>query len=110
MLIVWVNFNGVIWCNWSELLFFFFFLKLKLIQLTFVLISAQNVGVIVRLERENFHVLGMHGKVIECKPTALHKRRENRNTIALDADQNQIRRRDIVKVMEGPHAVRHIFS
>lgn len=59
----------------------------------------------MRLERENFHVLGMQGKVIECKPTALHMRRENRNTIALDADQNQIRRRDIVKVMEGPHAV-----
>lgn len=71
----------------------------------FIINSPQNVGVIVRLERENFHVLGMHGKVIECKPTALHKRRENRNTIALDADQNQIRRRDIVKVMEGPHAV-----
>lgn len=71
----------------------------------FPIYSAQNVGVIVRLERENFHVLGMHGKVIECKPTALQKRRENRNTIALDADQNQIRRKDIVKVMEGPHAV-----
>jgi hypothetical protein len=47
----------------------------------------------------------MHGKVIECKPTALQKRREHRNTIALDAEQNQIRRKDIVKVMEGPHAV-----
>jgi len=63
------------------------------------------VGVIVRLERENFHVLGMNGKCIECKPTALHKRKENRHTVALDADQNQIRRRDVVKVMEGPHAV-----
>uniref|UniRef100_A0A1A9UYD5 Transcription elongation factor SPT5 n=1 Tax=Glossina austeni TaxID=7395 RepID=A0A1A9UYD5_GLOAU len=79
-----------------------------------VQLDPQNVGVIVRLERENFHVLGMHGKVIECKPTALHKRRENRNTIALDADQNQIRRRDIVKVMEGPHAgrsgeIKHLY-
>lgn len=67
--------------------------------------SAQNVGVIVRLERENFHVLSMHGKVVECKPTALQKRRENRNTIALDSEHNQIRRRDIVKAIEGPHAV-----
>lgn len=79
-----------------------------------VQLDPQNVGVIVRLERENFHVLGMNGKVIECKPTALHKRRENRNTIALDADQNQIRRRDIVKVMEGPHAgrsgeIKHLY-
>lgn len=59
----------------------------------------------MRLEKEKFLVLGMHGKVIECKPAALHKRRENRNPIALDADQNQIRCHDIVKVMEGPHAV-----
>lgn len=76
--------------------------------------SAQNVGVIVRLERENFHVLGMHGKVIECKPTALQKRRENQNTVALDSEQNQIRRKDIVKVLEGPHAgrdgeIRHLY-
>ncbi|XP_055640225.1 transcription elongation factor SPT5 [Toxorhynchites rutilus septentrionalis] len=79
-----------------------------------VQLDAQTVGVIVRLERENFHVLGMHGKVMECKPTALQKRREHRNTIALDADQNQIRRRDIVKVMEGPHAgrdgeIKHLY-
>lgn len=76
--------------------------------------SAQTVGVIVRLERENFHVLGMHGKVIECKPTALQKRRENQHTIALDSEQNQIRRRDIVKVLEGPHAgrdgeIKHLY-
>lgn len=79
-----------------------------------VQMDAQTVGVIVRLERENFHVLGMHGKVIECKPTALQKRRENINTIALDSEQNQIRRRDIVKVLEGPHAgrdgeIKHLF-
>ncbi|XP_052861646.1 transcription elongation factor SPT5 [Anopheles cruzii] len=79
-----------------------------------VQLDAQTVGVIVRLERENFHVLGMHGKVIECKPTALQKRRENRNTIALDWDQNQIRRKDIVKVMEGPHTgrdgeIKHLY-
>lgn len=79
-----------------------------------IIISPQTVGVIVRLERENFHVLGMHGKVIECKPTALQKRRENRNTVALDADQNQIRRRDIVKVTAGPHTgrdgeIKHLY-
>lgn len=68
----------------------------------------------MRLERENFHVLGMHGKVIESKPTALQKRRENRNTLALDSEQNQIRRKDIVKVIEGPHAgrdgeIKHLY-
>lgn len=56
----------------------------------------------------------MHGKIIESKPTALQKRRENRNTIALDSEQNQIRRADIVNVLEGPHAgrdgeIRHLY-
>lgn len=56
----------------------------------------------------------MHGKVIECKPTALQKRRENQNTIALDSEQNQIQRKDIVKVLEGPHAgrdgeIKHLY-
>lgn len=68
------------------------------------------MGVIVRLERENFHVLTPNGKVIECKPTALQKRRENRNTFALDVSQNQIQRKDIVNVLEGPHAVCIIFK
>lgn len=56
----------------------------------------------------------MHGKVIECKPSALQKRRENQNTVALDSDQNQIQRKDIVKVLEGPHAgrdgeIKHLY-
>lgn len=67
--------------------------------------SAQNVGVIVRLERENFHVLSMQGKVVEAKPQALHKKKEFRNTFALDSEQNTIQKRDIVKVVDGPHSV-----
>lgn len=79
-----------------------------------VQLDPQTVGVIVRLERENFHVLSMHGKVIESKPTALQKRRENRNTVALDSKTNQIRRRDIVSVQDGPHTgrdgeIRHLY-
>lgn len=79
-----------------------------------VQLDAQTVGVIVRLERENFHVLTPHGKVIECKPTALQKRRENRSTFALDVSQNQIQRKDIVNVLEGPHAgrdgeIKHLY-
>lgn len=72
-----------------------------------VQLDPQTVGVIVRLEKENFHVLGMQGKVIECKPQALQKRRENRFTMALDSEQNTIQKKDIVKVIDGPHAGRN---
>lgn len=79
-----------------------------------VQLEPQTVGVIVRLEKENFHVLGMQGKVIECKPQALQKRRENRFTKALDSEENTIQKRDIVKVIDGPHAgrdgeIKHLY-
>ncbi|XP_045760597.1 transcription elongation factor SPT5 [Maniola jurtina] len=79
-----------------------------------VQLDPQTVGVIVRLEKENFHVLGMQGKVIECKPQALQKRRENRFTMALDSEQNTIQKKDIVKVIDGPHAgregeIKHLY-
>jgi len=76
-----------------------------------VQLDAQSVGVIIRMERDehytlyewnmNFHVLSMHGKVIEVKPQSIMNRRENRNAIALDSEQNTIRRKDIVKVIDG---------
>lgn len=59
----------------------------------------------MRLERENFHVLSMQGKVVEAKPQALHKKKEVRNTVALDSEQNTIQKRDIVNVIDGPHSV-----
>ncbi|XP_046743130.1 transcription elongation factor SPT5 [Diprion similis] len=79
-----------------------------------VQLDVQTVGVIVRLERENFHVLSMHGKVVEARPQGLTKRRENRNAVALDSQQNTIQKKDIVKVIDGPHAgrggeIKHLY-
>lgn len=79
-----------------------------------VQLDAQTVGVIVRLERENFHVLSMHGKVVEARRQGLTKRRENRNAVALDHQQNTIQKKDIVKVVDGPHAgrggeIKHLY-
>ena len=79
-----------------------------------VQLNDQTVGVIVRLERENFHVLSMHGKVVEAKPQSLTKRRENRQAVALDSQQNTIQKRDIVTVIDGPHSgiggeIKHLY-
>jgi hypothetical protein len=35
-------------------------------------------------------VLNMLGKVVTMKPAALQKKRENKNTVALDSEQNAI--------------------
>ncbi|CAG9767727.1 unnamed protein product [Ceutorhynchus assimilis] len=77
-------------------------------------LDAETVGVIVRLERENFHVLNMHGKVVESRPSSLQKRRINRFTAALDSYKNSLHRRDMVKVIDGPHSgfsgeIKHLY-
>ena len=70
------------------------------------LCSPQQVGVIVRLEKESLQILSMHGKVQTMKHTAVTKRRENRFATALDSESNSIQRNDIVKVVDGAHSVR----
>uniref|UniRef100_A0A8B9JXV3 Transcription elongation factor SPT5 n=1 Tax=Astyanax mexicanus TaxID=7994 RepID=A0A8B9JXV3_ASTMX len=81
----------------------------ELIQL-----DPQTVGVIVRLERETFQVLNMHGKVLTVRHQAVNRRKDNRFAVALDSEQNNIHVKDIVKVIDGPHSgregeIRHIF-
>lgn len=55
-------------------------------------------------------MLSMQGKVVEAKPQALHKRKEARFAAALDSEHNPIHRKDIVKVIDGPHSVSLITS
>lgn len=59
----------------------------------------------MRLEKENFQVLNMHGKLVHVKPQAVHKKKENRRAMALDSEQSTIQVKDIVKVIDGPHSV-----
>lgn len=59
----------------------------------------------MRLERDNFHVLSMHGKVIQAKPQALQKKKELRRAVALDSEENNIQVKDIVDVIDGLHSV-----
>ena len=40
----------------------------------------------------------MHGKLTSVKPAALQKKRENRNAVALDSEQNPVQKEDVVKV------------
>ena len=56
----------------------------------------------------------MHGKVVAVRPQALQRRKENRQAVALDSEQNSIQRKDIVKVIDGPHSgrqgeIRHLY-
>ncbi|XP_013782146.1 transcription elongation factor SPT5-like [Limulus polyphemus] len=79
-----------------------------------VQLDAQTVGVIVRLEKENFQVLNMHGKLVHVKHQSVTKKKDTRRAVALDSEQNQIQVRDIVKVVDGPHSgfqgeIKHLY-
>ncbi|XP_077466681.1 transcription elongation factor SPT5 [Stigmatopora argus] len=79
-----------------------------------VQLDPQTVGVIVRLERETFQVLNMHGKVLTVRHQAVNRKKDNRFAVALDSEQNNIHVKDIVKVIDGPHSgregeIRHLF-
>lgn len=79
-----------------------------------VQLDPQTVGVIVRLERETFQILNMHGKVVTTKHQAVTRKKDNRFAVALDSEQNNIHVKDIVKVIDGPHSgregeIRHLF-
>ncbi|XP_069689905.1 transcription elongation factor SPT5-like isoform X2 [Periplaneta americana] len=80
----------------------------------FVQLDPQNVGVIVKLEHDSFHVLNTQGKVLALRPQALQKRKDSNYAVALDSEQNSIRRKDIVKVIDGSHSgrdgeIRHLY-
>ena len=67
--------------------------------------SSNEVGVIVRVGREDFTVINNHGLVREVRPEELRgKRNQGSNrAIAVDVQGNQIRVGDQVTVTEGPH-------
>lgn len=67
--------------------------------------SANEVGVIVRVGREDFTVINNHGIARDVRPEELRgKRNQTSNrAVALDVQGNQLRTGDQVNVAEGPH-------
>lgn len=67
--------------------------------------TTNEVGVIVRVGREDFTVMNNHGIIREVRPEELRGKRNGTSSkaVALDAQGNQIRVGDSVLVVEGPH-------
>jgi transcription elongation factor SPT5 len=67
--------------------------------------SANEVGCIVRVGREDFTVVNNHGINRDVRPEELRGKRNQTSTraVALDVSGNQIRCGDSVNVAEGPH-------
>ncbi len=77
-------------------------------------ISADKVGVVVRIEKERLHILNMDGKVQVAPIQSVTKRKINRNATALDSQNNNLNVGDIVNVIEGPFAnrqgqIKHLY-
>ena len=67
--------------------------------------SANEVGIIVRVGREDFTVINNHGISRDVRPEELRGKRNttSNRAVALDVQGNQIRCGDQVNVAEGPH-------
>lgn len=67
--------------------------------------STNEVGVIVRVGREEFTVVNNHGIAREVRPEELRGKRNgySNRAVALDVQGNQIRVGDSVNIAEGPH-------
>lgn len=67
--------------------------------------SANEVGVIVRVGREDFTVVNNHGISRDVRPEELRGKKNSmsQRAVALDVQGNQIRCGDSVNVAEGPH-------
>jgi len=67
--------------------------------------SANEVGIIVRVGREDFTVINNHGISRDVRPEELRgkKNATSNRAVALDVQGNQIRTGDQVNVAEGPH-------
>jgi transcription elongation factor SPT5 len=61
------------------------------------------MGVIVRLEKENFRILTMQGKIQNMSHQSVTKKRPNKFAAALDSEGKTVSQADIVKVVEGVH-------
>ena len=69
-------------------------------------LTADKVGVIVRIEKERLHVLNMEGKVQIVPVQSVSKRKVHRNASASDSQNNHLNAGDIVNVIDGPFVVR----
>lgn len=67
--------------------------------------SANEVGIIVRVGREDFTVINNHGISRDVRPEELRGKRNSTSNraVALDVQGNQMRCGDQVNVAEGPH-------
>lgn len=79
-----------------------------------VQISVDDVGVVVRIENESLHLLDSSGKVQVIPVQSATKAEMNRNSIALDSQNNHLNVEDIVDVVDGPFAnrqgrIRHLY-
>eukprot|EP00041_Stephanoeca_diplocostata_P027780 m.771705 g.771705 ORF g.771705 m.771705 type:complete len:1102 (+) comp23245_c0_seq1:58-3363(+) len=67
-----------------------------------VQLDPRTVACVVRIERDMLFVVDQDGNDKQVKPIAVQPLRNRRDGSAVDCDRNEIRKKTIVKVLEGP--------
>jgi len=79
-----------------------------------VMIGTQNVGVIIRIDKESVTVLTNNGVAQDVKHQAMGMKRSSRQAVALDQNQNQLALEDLCRLEQGANkgkqgTVIHLF-
>lgn len=71
--------------------------------------SPQTVGVIVKIDGENFKILDNNGNIQTVSLGEIGHKRNDKGAESFDAHQNLITIGDVVKVTDGQYKVRVLF-
>jgi transcription elongation factor SPT5 len=73
--------------------------------LCFNIYSPSSVGVVIKVERDQYKILDQSSSLITVKAQGIIQKRDSRNAVALDSQQNTIQANDVVEILEGEHKV-----
>ena len=79
-----------------------------------VQIDANNAGVIIKIDKDCAKLIDQNGLLRSLKVNEISKKKDSKNSVALDAFGNQVRMNDLVEILDGSHQgkqgnVLHIF-
>lgn len=76
-----------------------------------VTIVPNTIGVIIAVDSDSVSVLDSFGKVKQVKVQSIKERKNSSRAVSSDTDGNPIGQGDLIRVIDGEHAVRlHFFS
>lgn len=70
-----------------------------------IYIRPANIGVIIKVETNQYKIIDQNGAVRYIKPTEISQKRDSKNAVASDVDRHPLQAGDAVEIIAGEHQV-----